>query len=88
MLAIYQRELPFEQKAASFLITNEQERASLCQEHAAVRAMYEKWQRDLLASVPGPRVVELQGASLYMFLSNEADVLREMRAFAARLPAR
>ena len=85
VLALYQREPPFEQVAAGYLIKNEQERAALRQEHAATRAMYDKWQRDLLASVPTARIVELQGASLYMFLSNEADVLREIRAFAARL---
>jgi hypothetical protein len=32
--------------------------------------------------------MELQGASLYMFQSNEADVLREIRAFAATLTGR
>jgi hypothetical protein len=47
--------------------------------------MYVKRQRDLLAAVPSARIVELEGASLYMFLSNEADVLREVRAFAATL---
>lgn len=88
VLALYQREPPLEQMAAGFLIRNEQERAALRQEYAATRAMYDKWQRDLLASVPTARIVDLQGASLYMFLSNEADVLREIRAFADRLTAR
>jgi pimeloyl-ACP methyl ester carboxylesterase len=85
VLALYQRQLPFDQMAAGFLITNERERAALRQEYAATRAMYDKWQRDLRASVPTARIVELQGASLYMFLSNEADVLREIQVFAARL---
>jgi hypothetical protein len=31
------------------------------------------------------RLVELIGANLYMFLSNEADIRREVRAFAATL---
>ena len=35
------------------------------------------------ARVPTARIVELTGANLFMFLSNEADVLREIRAFAA-----
>ncbi len=85
VLAIYQRDPPFEQVAANFLIRNEQERAALRQEYAATRALYVRWQRDLLAAVPTARIVELEGASLYMFLSNEADVLREIRAFAATL---
>ena len=88
VLAIYQRERPFEEVAAKFLIRNEQERAALRQEYAATRALYVRWQRDLLAVVPSARIVELEGASLYMFLSNEADVLREIRAFAATLTGR
>jgi non-heme chloroperoxidase len=86
VLAIYQKDPPFEEVAANYLIRNEQERAALRQEHTATRGLYVRWQRDLLASVPTARIVELQGASLYMFGSNEADVLREIRAFAATLP--
>jgi len=81
VLAIYQKDPPFEQVRANFLIRNEQELAALRQEHAATRALYVRWQRDLLAAVPTARIVELEGASLYMFLSNEADVIRELRAF-------
>jgi hypothetical protein len=47
--------------------------------------MLTKWQRDLRA-VPEARVVELPGANLYMFLSNEADIVRELRGFANALP--
>lgn len=85
VLAIYQRDLPFEKVAANFLIRNAQERAALRQEYAATRALYVRWQRDLLAGVPTARIVELQGASLYMFQSNAAEVLQEIRAFAATL---
>jgi pimeloyl-ACP methyl ester carboxylesterase len=86
VLAIYQREPPFEEVAATFLIGNEQERAALRQEYAATRALYIRWQQDLLAAIPTARIVDLTGANLYMFLSNESDVLREIRAFAASLP--
>jgi pimeloyl-ACP methyl ester carboxylesterase len=86
VLAIYQREPPFEEVAATFWIRNEQEGAALRQEYAATRALYVRWQQDLLAAIPTARIVELAGASLYMFLSNEADVLREIRAFAVSLP--
>ena len=37
-------------------------------------------------ALPGARVVRLPFASHYVFFSNEADVLREMNAFIARLP--
>jgi non-heme chloroperoxidase len=86
VLAIYQREPPFEEVAANYLIRNEQERAALRQEYETTRALYVRWQQDLLAAIPTARIVELQGASLYMFLSDEADVLREIRSFAASLP--
>jgi pimeloyl-ACP methyl ester carboxylesterase len=85
LLALYQKEPPFEKVAGNYLITTDQERAALRQEYEATRAMYVRWQRDLLAAVPSARIVELEGASLYMFLSNETDVLREVRAFAATL---
>ena len=86
VLAMYQAQRPFEEVAADFDIRNEQERAALHQQYAATRSMYTRWQRDLLAAVPTARIVELPGANLFMFLSNEADVLREVRAFAATLP--
>ena len=47
--------------------------------------MIGRWQRDLRAGVPSARIVNLVGANLYMFLSNEADVLREVRAFGATI---
>jgi non-heme chloroperoxidase len=88
VLAIYQAQGPFEKVVARYTIRNEQERAALRQEYAATRAMYSRWQDDLRAAVPTARIVELQVANPFMFLSNEADVLREIRAFAATLTGR
>ena len=48
------------------------ERAALNQAYAGRRAVLSKWQRDLLTGVPSARIVELPGANLYVFLSNEA----------------
>ena len=87
VLALYQKEPPFEEVAATFDIRNEEERAALRQQHALTRAFYDRWQRELREAVPTARIVDLLGASLYMHLSNEADVLREIRTFAAALPA-
>jgi non-heme chloroperoxidase len=88
VLAIYQAQRPFEEVAAGYAIRNDQERAALRQEYAATRALYTRWQHDLRAGAPTARIVELTGANLFMFLSNEADVLREIRAFAATLTTR
>ncbi len=85
VLAIYQAQEPFEKVAAGYTIRNEQERAALRQQYAAMRAMYTRWQHDLLAAIPTARIVELTFANPFLFLSDEADVLREIRAFAATL---
>jgi non-heme chloroperoxidase len=88
VLALYQAQPPFEEVAAGYAIRTDQERAALRQEYDATRALYTRWQQDLRAGVPTARIVELIGANLFMFLSNEADVLREIRAFAAALTGR
>lgn len=85
VLALYQAQPPFADLAGGYLIRTEQEGAALRQEYDATRALYARWQRDLRAGVPTARIIELPGANLFMFLSNEADVLREIRAFATTL---
>lgn len=62
-----------------------QERAALDQAYRASRGMLTKWQNDV-RGIAEAKIVELSGAGLYMFLSNEADIIRELRVFAASLP--
>ncbi|WP_110168989.1 hypothetical protein [Luteitalea pratensis] len=85
VLAIY-RSVTKEQALLDYPPQNDEERAALDLAYAGRRAILSRWQHDLLAGVASARIVELPGANLYMFLSNEADVLREVRAFAATLP--
>jgi len=47
-------------------------------------ALTERQEKANENGVPKVRVITLSGANHYVFLSNEADVLREMRAFLAR----
>ena len=84
VLAIYRTET-LAQTLEDYPPTNEEQRAAVNQSYAGKRARLAKWQRDLLTGVPTARIVEIPGANLYMFLSHEADVLREVRAFAASL---
>jgi hypothetical protein len=84
VLAIY-RTMTMAQALEEYPPKNEQQRAALEQGYASALAMLSKWQRDLLAGVPNAKIVELAGANLYMFLSNETDIIRELRAFAASL---
>jgi non-heme chloroperoxidase len=53
---------------------------------AALLALTERQTKAVERTVPSARVVTLAGAHHHVFLSNEADVLREMRAFLSRLP--
>ena len=48
-------------------------------------AIYGEGIADLRAAVPTARIVDLPVSNPFMFLSNEADVLREIRAFADTL---
>ena len=53
----------------------------------ALAARTRKYHEDTFrAGVKDSRVVEIAGASHYIFRSNEADVLREIRAFLKALP--
>jgi len=48
---------------------------------AALSALVEKQMKAFESGVPAARVIVVPGAHHYVYLSNEADVLREMRAF-------
>jgi non-heme chloroperoxidase len=52
---------------------------------AALAALTERQEKAVENGVPAAHVITLPGANHYVFLSNEVDVLREMRAFLARL---
>jgi non-heme chloroperoxidase len=84
VLAVY-RSVTMEQMLKEYPPKTDLERAAVTQGYAARRAILARWQRDLLAGVPTARIVELPDANLFMFLSHEADVLREVRGFAAAL---
>jgi non-heme chloroperoxidase len=73
---------------ADFPPKNDAERAALAQAYVSAAAMLSRWESDVRTGMRTARIVELPGASLYMFLSNEADIIRELRGFAASLPSR
>jgi len=51
----------------------------------ALAALTERQEKAVENGMPTAHVVTLLGANHYVFLSNEADVLREMRTFLAGL---
>ena len=53
---------------------------------AASEPLVERQIKVVESSIPRARIVRLPGADHYVYLSNEADVIREMRAFVRGLP--
>lgn len=86
VLALFQTPAPFDEAAKEYVIENEMQRAALRQREQVGLIMARRWSGDLRAAVPSAKIVEIPGASLYMFLSHEGDVIRELVAFAATLP--
>jgi len=64
---------------------NEKERNAIEQVYAADMSYVKGSIARLRTGVPDARVVELVGANHYIFLANEPEVLREIRAFLATL---
>ncbi len=62
-----------------------QERAAIEAFDTATAAYGNRWKENMRRAAGGVRIVNLPGANHYVFLSNEADVLREMRTFVAGL---
>jgi non-heme chloroperoxidase len=63
-----------------------QQRAAVEAFESATMVYIKRYEKSLLTAVPGARIVELPGANHYVFLSNEAEVLREIALFIAGLP--
>jgi pimeloyl-ACP methyl ester carboxylesterase len=66
---------------------NSEERAAIDAFNAATAVYVERWKRNLRNGVPDARFVDVPGAGHYLFLTNEADVLRDVTAFVSSLPA-
>lgn len=64
---------------------NAQERAAMDAFDDATEAYINRWNKNLLNAPSGVRLVDLPGADHYLFISNETDVLSEVRAFLASL---
>jgi pimeloyl-ACP methyl ester carboxylesterase len=64
---------------------NAQDRADSKRLNEILLEYIHRWEMNLKRADPAARIVELPGAHHYMFLSEEADVLREVRAFLKSL---
>lgn len=62
-----------------------QERAAKEAFDDATLVYVNRWNKNLLSAPGGVRLVDLPGADHYLFISNEEDVLSELRSFLAGL---
>ncbi len=75
----------YDPKLDRYVPTNDEERAAIVAVNRATAAYVERWMKDLKRGVPDTRFVDLPGAGHFVFLTREADVLRELQAFVAAL---
>ena len=63
-----------------------EERAAMEAFNQATAVFVERWTKNLKSGVPGAQIIDLPGAGHYVFLTREAEVLRGVKEFMARLP--
>ena len=85
VLAFFAAPISLEDYIRKYKPQNEDERAALEQQYRFDQAVQDRHIQDLKKGVPSARIVELPNANFYIFLSNEADLLRELRSFVKEL---
>jgi non-heme chloroperoxidase len=85
VLAFFRLPKALEDQLRLYPPKNAEERTAIEQVYAADMDYVKRSIAKVRSGVPDARVIELVGASHYIFLSNEPDVLREIRAFLATL---
>jgi len=85
ILALFAMPPTLDEQIDRYQPQNASERAAMEHDRAVTLAIKATFMRDLQTGAPGAQITKLQGANFYIFLSNEADVLREMRTFITQL---
>jgi len=85
VLAFFTLPAPLEKQMERYQPRTEEERAAMKQVYAADLEWARRAIDRMRSDVPTARVVELPGANHYIFLSNESEVLLEIRQFVTAL---
>ena len=85
VLAFFAAPRPLDEEMRRHPPANAEERAAIEGKLEVDTAIRNKHRRDLRIGVPAARIVELANANFYVFLSNEEELLRELRPFLAAL---
>jgi hypothetical protein len=79
--------LEFPRWASDYQPKTDEERALIEQFVERGKVIVGRWTDKVKRSVPDARFVDLPGAGHYVFMTREADVLRQIHGFVADLPA-
>ena len=74
-----------EEQVQEYEVRNDQDRKVLEDLYAADQKYLREFIGAFQSGVPAARVIKMVGASHYIFISNQADVLFEIRSFMSRL---
>jgi pimeloyl-ACP methyl ester carboxylesterase len=62
-----------------------EERAAMVAFNDATAIFVDRWTKNLKSGVPGAQIIDLPGAGHYVFLTREAEILKGVKRFVARL---
>lgn len=85
VLSIFATPLPPAEELKKHPRQSPEEREAVEQAYAILMKYIGRYEKSLQRGVPNARILEWPGATHYLFISNEAEVLRELRAFVAGL---
>ena len=74
-------------RPGEYVPANAEERVAIASFLLATKTILDRWSAKLVKAVPDTTLIDLPGAGHYLFLTREADVIRRIRAFVARLPS-
>jgi pimeloyl-ACP methyl ester carboxylesterase len=86
VLALIAVPLPPAEKWKKSPPKNEEERRDSDRSDQILMEYIHRWENNLKSADPAASVVELRGANHYVFLSQEDEVLREIKSFLQKLP--
>lgn len=85
VLALVVVQRPLADQFKSHAPADEQERADKTRLYELEMEFIRRWESNLKKAVPAARIVEMPGAHHYLFLAEEAEILREIRPFLSEL---
>lgn len=88
VLALNQRSPTIQDHLSEYVLASDQDRMTVERYFTLERSYTNKFIADLKRGVPSARVIELQHASHTVFLTDQAQVIREMESFLASLDTR